>query len=256
MKTVYKIEISPKKFWLALVPLAFLTLLLIGVASYLTIDKVVMPRVTGMNNKGEVIIPHITGKSISDAKKDAYDLGLRISEGDREYNDTAAVGQILAQEPEEGAIVKKGRHIFVVTSKGAEVDTVPDVSGMFEGPAKRALRKSGFGNISVRSLYSGSVDQNMSISTEPKKKTITSREAKITLYLSKGVRPTHSMVPNMIGEMLSKARADLADANLRVGTVKYEVSSVMGPGQVISQSAASGARITLESRVNLVVSKK
>ncbi len=256
MKTVYKIEISPKKFWLLLLPLSFVFVALLGFGSYLMIDRVVMPKVTGMSNKGEVTIPLVINKSLKEAKKAAYDRGLRISSGESEYSDTAPVGQILSQEPEEGDVVKKGRHIFVITSKGSEVDTVPSVSGMPEGPAKSTLRKAGFRNISVKNLYSNSIEQNVSISTEPGKNTITSREAKIILWLSKGKRPTHSVVPNMVGDMLSQARSAISDAGLRMGTISYETSSVMGAGQVISQSASSGARIALESRVNLVVAKK
>lgn len=256
MKTVYKIEITPKKFWLILIPAALLTFFLVGLTTYFVVDRVVMPGVTGMSNKGEVTIPSVIGIDVKEAKKSAYDRGLRVSVSSSEYSDEAAVGQILSQEPEKGSVVKKGRHIFVVTSKGPEVDTVPEVSGMLEGPAKRALRNAGFNEITVRSAYNSKIEQNMSISTDPQEGTVTSREANIVLYLSKGTKPTHAVVPNLVGEMLSTARASLDDAGLRVGSITYETSSVMGPGQVIKQSAASGARITLESRVNLVVAKR
>ncbi len=256
MKTAYKIEISPKKFWFLLIPVALLTVFLLGLISYFVVDKMVMPGVTGMTNKGEVTIPAVKGLSLKEAKKLSYDRGLRVSESNSEYSDVKAAGLILSQEPEEGAVVKKGRHIFVVTSKGPEVDTLPDVSGMLEGPAKRALRSAGFFEISVRSVYSKNVEQNMSIGTEPRKNTVTSRAAKIVLFLSKGARPTHAVVPNIVGEMLSKARVSINDAGLKIGKITYEESAVMGPGQVIRQSASSGARITLESRIDLVVSKR
>lgn len=257
MKTVYRIEITPKKFWLILLPVVLILTVLLGVISYFVIDNVVMPNVTGMSNKGEITIPNVTGMAIGDAKKLAYDRGIRVSENSSEYSDSIPAGVILSQEPEVGKTVKKGRHIFVVTSKGNEIDTIPGgIEGLLEGPAKRELRKAGFNRISVRSMYSSKVDQNMAVGTEPKAKTVTSRDASVVLYLSKGPRPTHAVVPNLVGEMLSNARTLLDDAGLKVGSITYESSSVMGPGQVIKQSASSGARITLESRVNLVVSKQ
>ncbi len=256
MKTNYKIEISRIKFWLLLLPMLLLFVALLGVGAYFLVDKVVMPKVTGVTNKGEVTVPMIIDLPLEEARNLCYDRGLRVTESSSEYSDTAAVGQVLTQEPEEGALVKTGRHISVIVSKGAEVDTIPSISGLMQGPAKSKLREAGFSNVTVRSIYSNSIDQNMCISTEPNRNTITSREARIVLYLSKGARPTHAMVPNMVGDRLSAARSALDAAGLQAGTISYETSSIMGPGQVISQSSSGGSRITIDSRVNLVISKQ
>jgi beta-lactam-binding protein with PASTA domain len=254
MKSYYKIEISKVKFWLLLLPTLLLFTGLIGGGAYLIIDKMVMPGVTGMTNRGEVIVPNITDLTLDSARTVCYDRGLRITVSSSEYSDSCAADVILDQEPVEGELVRDGRHISVITSMGSEISTIPDVSGLMEGPAKSQLRSAGFSNISVRNMYSSYTDQNMSINTEPESGITTSREAEIILYLSRGPRPTHTVVPNLVGDRLSAAQAALSAAGLQCGSVTYESSSLMGPGQVISQSSASGSRVSLDTRVNLVVS--
>ncbi len=103
MKTNYKIEISRIKFWLLLLPMLLLFVALLGVGAYFLVDKVVMPKVTGVTNKGEVTVPMIIDLPLEEARNLCYDRGLRVTESSSEYSDTAAVGQVLTQEPEEGA---------------------------------------------------------------------------------------------------------------------------------------------------------
>jgi serine/threonine-protein kinase len=193
--------------------------------------------------------------NIKKAKAKAYDIGLRVNNSSSEFS-SKPKGMILSQEPDSGRVVKRGHHIFVVTSKGSEIGVVPKVSGKLSGPAKSALRKEGFSRIVVKNIYSPYIEQNKVISTEPHGGSKTSRDGNIVLYISKGKRPTSTFVPNLVGEMVSNARTLIENANLEVGKISYEKSHVVGPGRVIKQSVPANSKVKFESRVNIVVSKE
>lgn len=253
MKKYYKFEVPVKKFWTIGVPGLFILLILCVIAGFLLVDKVVMPRVTNIKNRGDVEVPNLVGMSAKDATALLYDKGLHLSVGEKEYSDKPEK-EILLQQPTPGKKVKSGRHIFVTVSRGPEVAELPSVKELAEGPAKTVLRKAGFFNIEVKQKYHKSIERNLAITTDPMEKLSTSREATINLYISKGPEPTHAVVPNLVGEMLSVAEEKLTEVELKVGSVTYTNSSVMSPGQIVSQSVSPGANVSLNSKVSLVVS--
>jgi len=122
-----------------------------------------------------------------------------------------------------------------------------------EGPARSALRQAGFENNSSRAVFNEKIPLNSAIDTDPPSGTRTSREAPLVLYMSRGQTPTHANVPNIVGEMLSQARATVEGRSLRLGRIRYEKSSVMSVGQVISQSLSPGSDVPLESSIDVIV---
>lgn len=256
MKTLYKIEISQKKFWLLAVPGFFVSLFFLAILSYYLVDRLVMPKIVGGKNRWEVDVPNILGMSIDSAKAVCANSGLRVTESRTEYSDTDPAKTIISQDPITGGTVKQGRHIMVVVSKGSEIATIPTVVELEEGPAKSVLREAGFGDISVSSSYNRSVQKHKVIGTDPAEGSVTSRAARITLLLSKGEKPSTAEVPDLMGEKLSDAQMTLESAGFIVGSLTYESQPETSPGIVVRQSATVGSSIPLESRVNLVISIK
>ena len=253
MGSKYSFSISVKKFWLLVVPIAAAVFVGGGALGYFLVDKVIMPNFTDVKNRNDVIVPSVVNLDVDEAAQRAFDLGLRIIRKEREYSDNKPLNSVISQEPAAGEKVKRGRHIFVVLSNGAEVGTIPGIEGLAEGPARSALRQAGFENISSVFRFDQRVPAQSSIETEPSAGTRTSRDVPVRLILSRGQRPTHAAVPNLVGEMFSDAQATIVERGLRVGRVRTEPSSVMSAGQVISQSLSPGADVPLESVIDVVV---
>lgn len=253
MNSKYSFSISVKKFWLAVIPSVIIVFILGGAIGFFLVDKIIMPQFTDLQNKNDVVVPSIVNLDVDSAAQTAYDLGLRIIRKEKEYSDDLPLNSIISQDPEAGESVKKGRHIFVVLSNGSEVAEIPNIAKLAEGPAKSALRQAGFENISTIFRYDARISPQSAIETEPVAGTRTSRDIPVRLYLSKGQRPTHSTVPNLVGEMLSDAQTIIEERNLKLGRVKTEENSVMSAGQIISQSLTPGADVPLESVIDVVV---
>jgi len=253
MSSKYSFSISVKNFWMVLIPiLILLTCIGAGVGFYL-VDKVVMPKFTDLQNRNDIETPQLVGLDVETAAQTAFDLGLRVIRDKREYSDTRPRNYVISQEPHEGVTVKRGRHISLTISNGPEVGTIPVIEKLAEGPAKSALRQAGFENISVRLAFHQKIPLDLAIETEPQAGAKTSRDASVTLFMSRGQKPTHASVPNIVGEMFSQAQAAIEASGLKLGNVRYETSRVMSAGQVISQSLTPGSDVPLESSINVVV---
>ncbi len=254
MKKNYTISIGKETFWKILLPSTIILMIISGIAGVFCIDRFIMPNLPGIDNRGIVKIPSIIDMSYNDAKQVLYNIGLRLQIKEKEYSDQLPENHIINQEPPPKKRVKKGRHVFVVVSKGIEIDTIPDIRKLSEGAGKTLLRKSGFHNIEVIKAYSEYYDKDAIVRTIPEHGTIISREIDVNVVISKGPQPTHAEVPNVIGEMLSEAKMKIKERGLLVGKVEHRKHIATRPGSVISQSVSPGTHAPFESYINLVVS--
>jgi serine/threonine-protein kinase len=254
MKKNYTISINVRTFWLIVVPLSILIIIIGGIGGIFIVDRLVLPKLPGISNRGILEVPNIVGLTKDKARQGLYAIGLRLQVQEREYNDTQPKDIVLRQRPESQEKVKKGRHVFVVLSKGPEVEKVPDVSKMKGRQGKRVLREAGFSKIIVFKAYSEVYDKEIIVRTNPKHGTVISREVPIEVTISKGSRPTHAVVPNVIGEILSEAKIQIKESGLLTGKINYKVNVNLKPGIIITQSISPGTNAPLESKINLVVS--
>ncbi len=258
MKKNYTINfnISAKRFWTIVVPLLFLIPLAGAFAGLLIVDRVVMPRVVGISDRGTVKVPDISGMPREEARRKLYAEGLRLQVGRKEYNNEIARDAIISQQPEPGTQVKRSRYITAVVSEGSEVDTIPEVRNLSERNSRSALRERGFFDVKIVSTYNEKYPKDVIIGTEPPAGTVVSREIEVEAYLSRGPKPTHAEVPNLVGDMLSEAKTKIAESGLVLGDVEYKKSGGGAVGRVVSQSTPPGTRIPLDAPVRLVVSAR
>jgi len=254
MKKSYTIEISTSTFWTLLVPITVLCMIFGGLCGIFIVDRFVMPNITDIKNRGVVKVPEILNLKLEAARQELYDIGLRLQIQSWQYNDTVDKDVVVSQNPPPEQNVKKGRHIFVEVSKGKEIGKIPAVAAMTERNGKKVLREAGFSNIRVYKSYSEKYDKDIIAMTNPSRGTVISREVCVEITVSKGPKPTHAEVPNVIGEALSEAKRLIEESGLKVGSVEYRMNTQARPGSVISQSVSPGASAPLESPVNLVIS--
>jgi serine/threonine-protein kinase len=249
----YTISIPVKTFWLVFVPLCVFLFTAGGLSGFFAVDRFVMPRIVGVQ-RDMVKTPDVAGYAHEDARNKFFGVGLLTEVRAREFNEDVADGSVISQFPVPGEMVKKGRRIAVTLSRGAEAARVPEVRGMNEQQARNEMRRGGFRVGSVRRAWNDRQPLDGVIESFPPSGTITSRAMDVDLIISRGPRPTHAVMPNIIGESLSEARGKVEAAGLRVGKVDYRNNPSVVPGTVLSQSAAPGAKVPLESAVNITIS--
>ncbi|MCL2219790.1 MAG: PASTA domain-containing protein [Chitinispirillia bacterium] len=249
----YTISMPKRTFWRVFLPLCMFLFTAGGLTAYFVVERIVMPKIVGVQ-RDLVKTPDVLGKAHEDARNAFFGVGLLTEVRGREFNEEVADGSVISQFPEPGEMVKKGRKIAVTLSRGPEAATVPSVRGMNERQARNEMSRGGFTVGNVRRAWSESQPLDAVIETFPQAGTITSRAMNVDLVISRGPRPTHAEMPNIIGESLSEARKKVEAAGLRVGKVDYRNNPSVVPGTVLSQSAAPGAKVPLESAVDITIS--
>ena len=200
-----------------------------------------------------VKVPDVTGKTYEEAQKELnkYDLGIHKSTAP---SDTVEKGKIISQDPADGKKVKKHTTVNVVISSGeeAKTTTIPNVVGMSEADAEKALQDK---NLVVKKgdpVYSDNVEQGEVVSVSPSEGAEVKEGTTVTLVISKGNQP--ATVPKLTGKSQSDAEAALSQAGLS-GNATEDYSDTVEEGVIISQDTDAGKEVSKGTTIGYVVSK-
>ena len=202
----------------------------------------------------EVAMPNLLGKTLDQAEKELepLDLELRLSYSESgEFED----GQIMEQEFPEGTPVKRHTVVKVTVSKGSTETKVPDdLIGMTREQALKALRDAGL-EAEFDEIFSDTVEEGKVAKVSPGLGTAATIGDKVTVYLSKGEETKTTTVPKLLGKTEARAKQELTDAKLSVGSVTQDYSDDYEEGEVMSQTIQGGSTVEEGTEVGFVVSR-
>ncbi|HWH13760.1 MAG TPA: PASTA domain-containing protein, partial [Miltoncostaeaceae bacterium] len=203
----------------------------------------------GDDGGDRVTIPaDIVGQTQEQATTRLEALGLSVRIEPRE-SDEEQQGRVLETQPAAGQEVDAGGEVVLVVGQGPAAVAVPDVVGRTREDAEVALTQAGF-RVRVTQAFDDEVEQGRVISQTPAGGQQAAAESQVTIQVSRGAEPVQ--VPNLVGDSLSTARAELEAAGLEVGDLS-DRSSERPEGTVLEQDPRPGQRVERGSRVNLVV---
>lgn len=144
-------------------------------------------------SKGEDkgVVPNLIGKSESEAKEMIEQYGYKVgSVTEKESEKTK--GTVLSQDPSAGSEVSSGSTINIVISdgKGKEKVEVPNLLGMSEAAAKKAIKNAGFKVGKVSEGVSSSYDEGEVMWQEYNSGTKLEKGETINIRISKGKSST------------------------------------------------------------------
>jgi serine/threonine-protein kinase len=199
-----------------------------------------------------VSVPDIKGKSVAEATTALQKVGLNL-EVEKEVNSTeVASGLIITQNPESGTELKSGKTVKVTVSRGVKTGTVPNVIGMSEAEAVKAIEAANFVVGEIKREYNNNYNSDIVFQMSPTANTTANEGTKVTIYVSKGEDVVS--VTSVIGQTESDAKNTITNAGLTVGNVTYETNKDYAEGIVIKQTPTDGTQVARNSSVNLVVS--
>ncbi|MBW3087367.1 PASTA domain-containing protein [Bifidobacterium sp. 82T24] len=203
----------------------------------------------------------LRGASFTDYEDTLKVAGIPY-ESSEEFSDTVAKGDIISATPANaGDHVSKRNNesMRLVVSKGVRQLTVPaDIADANSANGKdpiNALRRTGFSNIThdeSKDEYSMDVPEGAILSIDPKPGATVKHNARVTVTLSKGLKPV--AMPTVVGRSRADAVASLNEARLKV-SVTEQYSDTVASGKVVSASVNAGAQLHWGDAVSLVVSK-
>lgn len=117
-------------------------------------------------SSGKVEVPDLKGKDIVQANQILKEKGLYIRIDGEEYSELPT-GVVFKQTPPAGSIVKKGREIGVILSKGLKFSVMPDVTGMELEEAEKILTEKGIPIERIIYLHSDKYPEKTVIAQRP-----------------------------------------------------------------------------------------
>ena len=192
-------------------------------------------------------VPDVVGKTKDHATAAIKAAGLTPGDVTEEYSASVDSGKIISSAPKAGKVIKHSEKVSLVVSKGKEPTTIPDVTGLSEDEAKKALEDAGLKKGKVSKGYSDSVAKGNVISSSP----IAGASGyykgdSVDLTISKG--PEKVTVPDVTGKSQDEAKKALEDAGLKV-----KVNKRLGGlfGTVRSTDPEPGSSVKPDSKVTI-----
>jgi serine/threonine-protein kinase len=198
-------------------------------------------------------VPPLLEKTEAQAKDRLADAGLDLGDVKHAYSDTVERGAVISTDPAAGTRIRSHDSVSLTVSDGPETVKLADLSGYRLDRARSVLKQDGLEPGMVTRAFSEDVPKGFVVSTGPKAGTKVRAGSAVALTVSKGRAVD---VPDVTGEDLDDARADLAEAGLKVKVAAEKVTSDdYEAGQVARQSPADGGRVAEGDTVTLTLSK-
>jgi beta-lactam-binding protein with PASTA domain/serine/threonine protein kinase len=197
-------------------------------------------------------VPALLTKTEAQARYRLDEAGLETGKVTYAYSDTVKRGTVISTDPGVGARIRDHDSVSITVSKGPQTVKVPDVQGDSLSTARTRLKAAGLQPGMVTREFSDDVPKGFVISTDPGDGTTLRAGSAIALTVSKGA-PVD--VPDVTGEDLADARADLAEAGLKVKIATTRVNSDDDAGQVAEQTPAADSQAADGDTITLTISK-
>ncbi|MFH8236138.1 Stk1 family PASTA domain-containing Ser/Thr kinase [Streptomyces sp. NPDC018321] len=197
-------------------------------------------------------VPALLSKTEEQARDRLADAGLDVGKVDHAYSDTVERGKVISTDPGVGTRIRKNDSVSLTVSDGPDTVKLPDVEGYKLDRARTVLKDEGLEPAMVTRAFSEEVPKGFVISTKPKTGTTVRAGSAVALVVSKG---SPIDVPDVTGDDLAGARAELTEAGLKVKVADEQVNSEYDKGRVARQTPGSGSRAAEGDTVTLTVSK-
>lgn len=186
----------------------------------------------GMELWGGKAVPYVVGESQTTAEERIAEKGL-VAEVVAEPADDA-IGKVLEQDPESGTRIPEGDKVVITVATNR---TMPDVVGMSQADAEKALEAAGAEHIDIVNKPSSEAEGSVLVQ-EPEAGAAFVSRGTITLTVA-----TPFTVPDVVGKKESDA-VDLIKQEGLNPEVTYVVSKDATVRTVVSTSPAAGEIIS------------
>ncbi|GAB2839669.1 Stk1 family PASTA domain-containing Ser/Thr kinase [Streptomyces deserti] len=197
-------------------------------------------------------VPPLLEKTEAQARDRLEAAGLEVGKVEHAYSDTVRRGTVIGTDPAAGERIRSNDSVTLTISDGPQTVRVPALEGKRLDKARAELKDESLEPGMVTRAFSEDLPRGLVISTDPAGGTKLRAGSAVALTVSKG-SPVD--VPDVTGEDLAEARADLENAGLKVEIASARVNSEHDKGQVARQTPGGGSQAAEGDTVTLTLSK-
>ena len=220
-----------------------------GICAYLTLSLIV-------RSEDTILVPDLINKDIVYALEILSDLGVNTKVKGSEYSSSITKNNVIYQDPEPGAEIKKGRDVRIIISKGLETIIMPDLKGMLFQSAHIILEENGLILNAHSITYSKKVKKDVVVEQNPGPGRVIKRGFGVNLLVSIGLQPVFYKMPDLNGLPLDDSIILIRKSNFVAGKIKSLFDADKPLNSIRSQEPPSGHRVLAGAAVNLVINRK
>ena len=153
----------------------------------------------------QVRVPNCVGMNMVQSRKAALAAGLLLDREGGFYSGEVPEGHVLSQAPVAGTLVRRGWHLRVAESLGAQRIAVPDLLHQSQRAAEINITRRGLnvGTVAVAHIPAQPPDEVVAQSPPPNAQGVAS--PKINLLVTAPAEPAALIMPSFTGHSLAVA---------------------------------------------------
>lgn len=200
----------------------------------------------------DIEVPDLVGfASVEEAQARVGD-DFEVEVEDDDIRSPEAIGTIVDQSPRAERTANRGSTIYVDIS-GTQVAGLSDVEGETRDEAVQILEEAGF-KVQEDTVESSAENQGYVVAQDPSGGDGETLEVGSTITITVGEGLEAVEVPDLSNLTPARAREDLEEVSLELGSRTEQASNQVSRGQIISQNPAAGTEVEEGSSVDIAVS--
>jgi beta-lactam-binding protein with PASTA domain len=220
-----------------------------GISTYFTVSYFI-------KNEKTIVVPDLVGEDIIYVLEVLTNLGLNAKVKGTEYSPDFAKNNILYQDPAPGQIIKQGRDVRIIISKGTKNLSMPNLKGLNLQQARLIIEKNGLLEGKIAKTFHAKIKQDKIIAQYPLPSTETFRGISSNLLISMGARPLEFVMPDLTGLFLDEAVLKAEQNHLVIDTIKTVYKKNETPNIILNQEPLPGYHVSESHLINLEVNHK
>lgn len=205
------------------------------------------------NRGGNIIVPDFRGKHTSEIMI-IKPSGLEVVTREQKYDDRQPKGHVIAQYPEPGTLVKKGKKVLLTISMGLQKVSVPDLIGKSMREVNVALTNAQLTLGNSAYVFSNQVPPDRIVGQSPLSSEEYGVNKNVDLLISLGKKSEILPLPNLIGINLDVAKERIKSWGFNVGRIYSKPDKNKAKYQVINTSPSPYSHLRKGEVVSIMVS--
>jgi len=203
-----------------------------------------------------VVVPDLIGEDIIYVLELLTNLGLNTKVKGSEYSRDFAKNNIIYQNPKPGQVIKQGRDVRIIISKGTKNLSMPNLKGLNLQQARLIIEKNGLIEGEITKTFHAKIKKDRIIAQYPLPGRETFRGISSNLLVSMGARPIEFVMPDLIGLFLDEAVLSAEKNHLVIDTIKTVFQTNKPANIILKQDPPPGYHVLEGHLINLEVNRK
>ena len=214
-----------------------LVLILVGLSSALTAMRFAI-------HGREVKVPKLTGLPLPQADGVLSAAGMTLDVEERFFSSTIAEGSVVSQVPLAGTNVRRGWHVRVAVSLGAQREPVPNVIGESGRAGEINVQRRGL-EVTTAIVHLPGLPPDQVVAQSPPPDSGIMVSPKVNLLITAPEEGQGLVMQDFTGRRVTEAAKAIADAGLKLGG-SLNPAGTLSPGDA-AQKAPPGATVLHQS---------